>query len=163
MNQFQTKDELGRNLFLEAYPTNFSCVQKMPDMCQHDLEATGTTANGGTRYSIEIKVRNNSSTDYNSTTLIQEDKLEHFKSILASEPSRVLIYAVFFSDNVVQLYNIGARIREAQEPGKSWMLNTYQQKFQSNDTSSSYQKLKDVLDLSFNSNLYNDTKKIYFQ
>ena len=159
MNQFQLKDLKGRNLFFNTYPNSFTKVVAMADdYSQHDLEATGQTAQV---YAIEIKVRKNSSEDYNSTTLLELHKLEHFQSILKNEPSRICLYSVFFNNGICITYNISERIKEALQPGQRWKLNTYQQKFQNNDTNSSEQKVKNVLDLKFNPTTYGDRKKKY--
>lgn len=146
INEYEEKDKLGRDLFNLNFNGKFSKIQEMPIESKHDLEATGQT---GVIYTIEIKVRNNSSTDYYSTTIIEEGKIDHFKSIMKYDNKRVCLYAVFYDDDIVTVYNMSERIKEAKQPQFSYKLNTHKSKYRNNNSDNSSDKFKFVLDLSY--------------
>lgn len=164
MTQYEMKDELGRNLFIKLLGKKFVAIQRTSAECSHDINATGKTINGiwndGQRYSVEIKIRKNTSTEYRST-ILEQHKVKHFEEILRKEPHRTCYYAVFFSDGVMHLYDISKRIIEAREACYRWKFTPHKKNCRNNNTGNSYLIPKAVYDLEFNYGDYGDRKYNY--
>lgn len=156
MNTYEMKDLLGRNLFIKNFSTRFKCIVATDSMCKHDLNMTGTTT---ATYANEIKIRKNSSTEYRST-ILEEEKVQHFKDLMARDKRRICLYTVFFSDGIVITYNITARIEEAKDPSYRWKFTPHKKNCRNNNTGNSYTIPKAVYDLEYNVS-YGDRKNKY--
>lgn len=158
MNQFEMKDELGRQLFIKQFASRFKCIVATALTAKHDLNLTGLT---DCTYANEIKVRKDASTDHNSSTIIEDSKVQYFKEIMKHDKKRTCLYTVFFTDDgVVITYNITARIREAEVASNRWKFASYYKKCQNNNTGNSYTIPKAVHDLTYTP-AYGDRKNKY--
>ncbi len=107
MNQFQSDDQIGREMFKKEFGKYYH-MQDTNDYDHTDIMLTACT--NGCRYNAEIKKRNYFIEDLSGSTMLEKTKLDYYRQQYRQECTRCLTYFNYYSNGSWISFDMTGRI-----------------------------------------------------